>query len=109
MEILLREAFKRFEGRSDSGVIKLTQAMGGGKTHNMIALGLLAKYPKLRKNVMGDLLESSHLGQVRVIAFTGRESDTPYGIWGALAEQLGKKDEFKDYYCSITQVLNFIA
>lgn len=98
MKSLLREAFRRFEGRSDSGVIKLTQAMGGGKTHNMIVLGLLAKYPQFRKKVMGDLHEPTHLGEVRVIAFTGRESDSPYGIWGALAEQLGKKDEFREYY-----------
>jgi len=98
MKSLLREAFRRFEGRSDSGVIKLTQAMGGGKTHNMIVLGLLAKYPQFRKKVMGSLYEPSHLGEVRVIAFTGRESDSPYGIWGALAEQLGKKDEFREYY-----------
>lgn len=27
----------------------LSQAMGGGKTHNMIALGLLAKNPALRQ------------------------------------------------------------
>jgi hypothetical protein len=25
---------------------------------------------------------------VRVLAFTGRESDAPLGIWGAIAEQL---------------------
>ncbi len=37
-------AFKRFSGIDDEqGVIVLRQAMGGGKTHNMIALGLLAK------------------------------------------------------------------
>ncbi len=27
-----------------------------------------------------------------------RESDAPYGIWGTIAEQLGKKEIFKDYY-----------
>jgi predicted AAA+ superfamily ATPase len=27
--------------------------MGGGKTHSMIALGLLARYPELRRNVLG--------------------------------------------------------
>ena len=30
MEILFDTAFKRFSGKSDTGVIKLTQAMGGG-------------------------------------------------------------------------------
>jgi hypothetical protein len=30
-------------------VFVLTQAMGGGKTHNMVALGLLAQHPELRR------------------------------------------------------------
>ena len=38
------------------------------------------------------------LGPVRVIAFSGRESDAPLGIWGAIAEQLGKKERFNEYY-----------
>ncbi len=99
MKRLLREAFRRFEGHSTQGVFVLTQSMGGGKTHNMIALGLLAKYPELRNSVMGDIYETApDLGKVRVVAFTGRESDAPFGIWGAIAEQLGKKEAFKDYY-----------
>jgi predicted AAA+ superfamily ATPase len=102
MKRLLREAFRRFEGESSPGVVVLTQAMGGGKTHNMIALGLLAKHPALRKQVMGDLCEAKDLGEVRVVAFTGRESDAPFGIWGAIAEQLGKKEAFKDYYSPLS-------
>jgi predicted AAA+ superfamily ATPase len=98
MKSLFREAFRSFAGNSSSGIIKLTQAMGGGKTHCMIALGLLARYPELRKEVMGEDYNDEVLGSVRVVAFTGRESDAPFGIWGALAEQLGKKDVFKDYY-----------
>lgn len=47
MEILLTTAFKRFKGESETGVIRLTQAMGGGKTHNMLALALLAKHKVL--------------------------------------------------------------
>ncbi|MBW9234487.1 hypothetical protein JQK62_19920, partial [Leptospira santarosai] len=42
MGLVFDTAFKRFEGKAPSGLIKLTQAMGGGKTHNMVALGLLA-------------------------------------------------------------------
>ncbi|MBN1569786.1 MAG: DUF499 domain-containing protein [Acidobacteria bacterium] len=102
MRHLLREAFRRFAGRSASGVIKLTQSMGGGKTHSMIALGLLAKHPELRKPVMGDDYGEKDLGPVRVVAFTGRESDAPLGIWGAIAEQLGKKEAFKDYYSPLS-------
>jgi predicted AAA+ superfamily ATPase len=99
MRHLLREAFLRFAGKSPQGVFVLSQAMGGGKTHNMIALGLLTKHPELRQAVMGDLYEpATDVGEVRVVAFTGRESDAPLGIWGAIAEQLGKRELFKDYY-----------
>ncbi len=72
--------------------------MGGGKTHNLLAFGLLAKHPALRQQVMESFYYPSELGEVRVVAFTGRECDAPFGIWGAIAEQLGQKDQFKDYY-----------
>ncbi len=98
MKSLFREAFRCFAGKSASGIIKLTQAMGGGKTHCMIALGLLAQHPEMRKKVMGEDYKNENIGPVRVISFTGRQSDILFGIWGALAEQLGKKDVFKDYY-----------
>ncbi|MTJ15832.1 MULTISPECIES: DUF499 domain-containing protein [unclassified Dolichospermum] len=98
MKRLLREAFRRFDSSSTQGVFVLTQAMGGGKTHNMISLGLLAKNPELRSQVMGNLYEAHKLGPVRVVAFNGRESDEPLGIWGAIAQQLGKKEQFHQYY-----------
>ena len=48
---------------------------------------------------MGDFYApSGELGPVRVVAFSGRESDAPLGVWGAVAEQLGKRELFKDYY-----------
>jgi hypothetical protein len=98
MKVLFETAFKRFHRQGATGLIKLTQSMGGGKTHNMIALGLLARYPEFRQKILGDRFKDSHLGKIKVVAFTGRESDAPYGIWGAIAEQLGKKEVFKDYY-----------
>ncbi|MBI2264570.1 MAG: DUF499 domain-containing protein [Armatimonadetes bacterium] len=98
MKHLLFEAFRRFSGHSDQSVFLLTQAMGGGKTHDMISLGLLARTPKVRKKIMGELLQDEKLGEVRVVGFSGRDSDAPLGIWGAIAEQLGKKDLLKDYY-----------
>ncbi len=99
MRLLLENGFRRLEGRSDQGVFRLTQSMGGGKTHNLIAFGLLAKHPEFRAQVMGKFYTSGkHLDKVRVVGFSGRESDAPLGIWGAIAEQLGKKEFFKDYY-----------
>jgi hypothetical protein len=93
MKRLLREAFRRFERQSAQGVFVLSQAMGGGKTHNMIALGLLAKYPELRCTVMDDIYKvSKALEKVRVVAFTGRESDAPFGVGGlSLSNWVRKK------------------
>ncbi len=103
MRILLTEGFRRLEGKTTQGVSKLTQAMGGGKTHLLNALGLLAQYPDYRRLVMGDFYTpAEHLGPVRVVAFSGRESDAPLGIWGAIAEQLGKKEQFADYYSPLS-------
>jgi len=99
MEVLLEHAFMRLEGKSNQGIFKLKQAMGGGKTHNLLALGLLARHPEYRAKVMGSFYKADpSLRPVKVIAFSGRESDAPLGIWGALAEQLGKKEHFKDCY-----------
>ncbi len=97
MKALYQAVFKRLEGRSDDGVFKLTQSMGGGKTHNMIAVGLLAKYPEFREKVMGHVYQTTFKEPAKVIGFSGRENPK-YGIWGYIAEQLGKKELFKDYY-----------
>jgi len=99
MKTLLEKTFNRLEGVSDqASTFLLTQAMGGGKTHVMIALGLLAKNPALRPRILGDNGPGSRLGPIRVVGFTGRQSDAPLGIWGEIADQLGEKEFFKDYY-----------
>ncbi len=54
MSVLFKTAFERFKGNSQQQLIKLTQSMGGGKTHNMISLGLLAKHPEYRKQIIGN-------------------------------------------------------
>lgn len=95
MEILFKTAFERFKGKSQQKLVKLTQSMGGGKTHNMISLGLLAKFPQYRGQIIGSNYKEEELGPVVVLAFSGRESNVPYGIWGELAKQLQKESEFK--------------
>lgn len=96
MEELIKSAFLRFQVKGTTSLIRLTQAMGGGKTHSMITLGLLAKHPYLRKKLPA--IDTQWTDAVRVVAFTGRESDAPMGIWGFIAEQLGKKELFSEYY-----------
>ncbi len=99
MKTLLEQGFRRLEGKSSQGIFKLKQAMGGGKTHNLLVLGLLAKHPEVRRQVMGRFYTPDpNLAPVKVVAFSGRESDAPFGLWGAIAEQLGKKEHFKDLY-----------
>jgi hypothetical protein len=102
MRILLTEGFRRLEGKTTQGVFKLTQAMGGGKTHSLIAFGLLAKHPEYRRAVMDAFYTPGETGPVRVVAFSGRESDAPLGIWGSIATQLGKKEQFADYYSPLS-------
>ncbi|MDX9959673.1 MAG: DUF499 domain-containing protein, partial [Spirochaetia bacterium] len=97
MKILINKAFDRLLGVNDqAATFLLSQSMGGGKTHNMIALGLLARFPELRKAFW----QEKDLGTtpIRVIGFDGRESDYKFGIWGALADQLGKKEVFNNLY-----------
>ena len=96
MELLFETAFKRFAGKSETGIIKLTQAMGGGKTHNMLALALLARNLEWRRKIIGGAYDN--IGEIRVVAFSGRESDAKFGIWGSIAEQLGRKEFFADHY-----------
>ncbi len=95
MKILVNMAFDRLNGSNNqAATFMLSQSMGGGKTHSMIALGLLARFPELRARFWKDKALGS--APIRVIGFDGRESDCPFGIWGALADQLGKKELFAD-------------
>ncbi|MBT3387038.1 MAG: DUF499 domain-containing protein [Desulfobacula sp.] len=99
MKTLIEKTFGRLEGSGDqASTFLLTQAMGGGKTHNMIALGLLALDSDLRIRVLGENSPGKNLQTVRVVGFNGRQSDAPLGVWGAIAEQLGKKEAFNEYY-----------
>jgi hypothetical protein len=76
--------------------------MGGGRTHNRLALGLLAKHPEYRRPVTEAFYTPGETGPVRVVAFSGRESDAPLGIRGPIATQLGKREQFADYYSPLS-------
>lgn len=78
---LVDRAFRHLGGSgAGSSVFLLSQAMGGGKTHSMVALGLLAQDPKLRKKVLGEQDPAPKLGPCRVVGFNGRSTDAPGGI-----------------------------
>lgn len=98
MEQLFKEGMLRLSGKSDQAVFELTQAMGGGKTHMMVALGLLARYPQLRPDVLpADLNSRVDFGSARIAAFNGRNSPDNY-IWGEIASQLGAAEAIKPFW-----------
>lgn len=98
MEQLFREGLLRLSGKSDQAVFELTQAMGVGKTHMMIALGLLARHPHLRSDILPpDLAARVDFGTARIAAFNGRNNPDNY-IWGEIASQLNAEDAIKPYW-----------
>jgi hypothetical protein len=100
MEQLFREGLLRLSGKSDQAVFELTQAMGGGKTHMMIALGLLARHAHLRVEVLpADLATRIGFGEARIAAFNGRNSPANF-IWGEIATQLGAAEAIKPYWAN---------
>lgn len=98
MLTLVDRAFRHLGGEgAGSSMFLLSQAMGGGKTHSMIALGLLARDQDLRRTVLGEHNPAPMLGDCRVIGFNGRNTDAVGGIWGSLAKQLNKAEQFSAY------------
>lgn len=100
MHRLAYNVFNRFNGNVNApSLIKLTQSMGGGKTHNMTMLALLSRYPEYRHLILDNY--SGTMTKIKVVVVDGR-NDHPHGIWGSIAEQLGKKELFKDFYCPLS-------
>lgn len=98
MEQLFREGLLRLAGKSDQAVFELTQAMGGGKTHMMIAMGLLARHPHLREDVLpAEMAGRLGFGRARIAAFNGR-NDPDNFIWGEIATQLGQAEAIKSHW-----------
>ena len=96
MAEFLRGALKRLSGKSDQAVFELRQAMGGGKTHNMIALGLLARFPELKGELPEEITASSTDERAAIATVNGRTVQK--FIWGEIAEQLNQADAFRDHW-----------
>jgi hypothetical protein len=98
MEELLREGLLRLSGQTDQALFELAQAMGGGKTHLMCALGLLAKYPAQRSQVLpSDVIARLEDQPARVAVFDGRDSPDHY-LWGEIARQLGAEEQIRPFW-----------
>lgn len=87
MELLLMQAFSRMAGvGSASGIYKLSESMGGGKTQSMIVAGILARFPHLAKLLPFQKPLPKTIPDA-VVAFTGRATDKK--VWVRLGEMLG--------------------
>jgi hypothetical protein len=98
MERLLREALQRLDGQSTQAVFELRQAMGGGKTHSMLALGLLARNPHLYDQVPAKITQGLKGEKAGIVAIHGRSISGDKFLWGDIAEQLGKGQAFSKFW-----------
>src|SRR4029077_12959879 len=94
-----RQGLQRLAGTSGQAVFELKQAMGGGKTHSMLALGYLAANPSLFPLVDGEITKGVKLpSAAKVIAISGRSISRERHLWGDIAEQIGKAEQFLPFY-----------
>ncbi len=98
LERLVKLGFKRLAGDQEAeGAYYLTQAMGGGKTHSLIALGLLATDPELRREVTPKIAAGDQFGSAKVVIFSGHQSPETL-LWGFIAEKLGRAEVMAPFW-----------
>jgi Protein of unknown function (DUF499) len=106
MRTLLRQGLQRLSGISGQAVFELKQSMGGGKTHSMLALGYLAANPGLVGLIPREIVRDFTPAKARVVAISGRSISRDKHLWGDIAEQIGKAEEFLEFYKGSPQAPN---
>lgn len=94
LEKIISQTLRRLCGDNPTAVIKLKQAMGGGKTHSQLAVGLLAKNPTWVKGLLPNCAYIPEKA-TEVIVIDGRQT-YPHGIWQHIAERLGNPTIFEE-------------
>jgi Protein of unknown function (DUF499)/Fn3 associated len=97
MKDLIAESVARLAGASSQAVFHLKQAMGGGKTHLLVGVGLLAKHPSLRAKYCAGVAHADAFQSATVAAFNGRNNPDHF-LWGEIANQLGKGEQFRSFW-----------
>jgi hypothetical protein len=97
LDRLVRRGFDRLAGKADDGAFYLTQAMGGGKTHSLIAFGLLAADPGLRREIVPNIASGNDFGAAKVVIFNGHQNPETL-LWGYLAEKLGRPEVMAPFW-----------
>ncbi len=97
LQSLMNEGLARLAGCTSQAIFHLKQAMGGGKTHLLIGMGLLARHPEIRQTICPDLHKRFSFKSAHIAAFNGRIRPKEY-FWGEIAKQLGKAEVFKQHW-----------
>jgi hypothetical protein len=63
--------------------------MGGGKTHSLMAFGLLAADPELRSEVVPRIRAGAEFGVAKIVIFNGHQNPENL-LWGSLASSSAK-------------------
>ena len=97
LELLVRRGFDRLAGQAEDGAFYLTQAMGGGKTHSLIAFGLLAADPALRREIVPSIPSGTGFDAARLVVFNGHQNPETL-LWGHIAGQLRCPDIMASFW-----------
>jgi hypothetical protein len=97
LKLLVTRGFQRLAGNAEDGAFYLTQAMGGGKTHSLLAFGLLARDPELRRQVLPDLAAGSKFDDAKVVIFSGHQNPENL-LWGAIADKVGRPEVMAPFW-----------
>jgi Protein of unknown function (DUF499) len=97
LSALVRDGFERLSGRSDGGAFYLSQSMGGGKTHSLIAFALLAQDDGLRHRIIPKIAETANFGSADVVVFNGHQNPAHF-LWGEIAERLGRPETMARFW-----------
>ena len=73
--------------------------MGGGKTHSLVAFGLLASDPGLRREFVPAVAAGAGFEAAKVVIFNGHQNPTNL-LWGYIADQLGTGDVMAPFWRS---------
>ena len=97
LQRLVERGFERLAGRSDDGAFYLTRAMGGGKTHSLIAFGLLAEDPELRREEIPRIRAGTEFGVAKVVIFNDHQNPENL-LWGFIGERLGQGEVMAPFW-----------
>jgi len=97
LSALVRNGFDRLSGRSDGGAFYLSQSMGGGKTHSLIAFALLAQDDGLRHRIIPNIAPTATFGAAKVVIFNGHQNPENF-LWGEIAERLGRPETMARFW-----------